>query len=183
LKLHISKMVRSFWAAAAVPALLGVAVALDIPRPAADRPLAPIDLGTAVEGLDSAWVMHTIAELVKQNAERKAELQKEKARRGALEAQVRAQNLRINALSLRANASSSCECPPPPPHLVAKATSWRQLQSQGAEGASDFVRIFKRTLTTVGGADGHRRLRVPGGGGVQQGVHQEADHSHQRGML
>jgi hypothetical protein len=167
-------MVCRLWAAAVVPGLLGIAVALDL-LPAADRPLAP----GATEGLDSVWVMHTIAELVKQNAERKAELRKEREDReverqqerqdreaerrqerelrGALEAQVQAQNLRVNALALRVDENSSCECPPP--RFVDNATSWRQLQG-GADAASDFVRIFKRTLTTAGGADGHRRLRV-----------------------
>ena len=133
-------MVCRLWAAAVVPGLLGIAVALDLP-PAADRPLAPGGPGTT-EGLDSVWVMHAIAELVKQNAERKAEMQKEREDReverqqerqdreaerqqerelqGALEAQVQAQNLRVNALaglrygSMRTQHVSSCEsCPPP----------------------------------------------------------------------
>jgi hypothetical protein len=93
--------------------------------------------------------MHTMfAELLK-------EKEKEKELRGALEAQVQAQNLRINALALRVDENSSCECPP-----LFNGTSWRQLQSEAPGAASDFVRIFKRTLTTAGGADGHRRLRV-----------------------
>ena len=115
MKLHISKMVRSFWAAAAVPALLGVAVALDIP-PAADRPLAPEGGPGIAQGLDSVWVMHTIAELTQQNAERKAELQKEREERkverqqakkiqGALESKLQALTLRVD--------QSSCECPAP----------------------------------------------------------------------
>jgi hypothetical protein len=40
------------------------------------------------------------------------------------------------------------------------STAGQRLQDVGPSAASDFVRIFKRTMTTSGGADGHRRLRV-----------------------
>jgi hypothetical protein len=99
-------MVRRLWVAAVVPGLLGIAVALDL-LPAADRPLAPEGGPGIAQGLDSVWVMHTIAELMQQNAERKAELQKEREEReverqqakkiqGALESKLQALTLRVD---------------------------------------------------------------------------------------
>ena len=155
------------WAGLAMAAVLETALAMDLPA-AADRALAQAGGGapggfrggtagptaeSAAGALDSVWVIlqEMQAEQRKEKAERKAEQRQMqgviKNQQGQIEnqqGQIEEQQGQIKNLTVTCGNS----------------TAGRRLQDAGPGAASDFVRIFKRTLTTAGGADGHRRLRV-----------------------
>jgi hypothetical protein len=152
------------WAGLAMAAVLGTALAMDLPA-AAECALTQAGGGApggfrggtpdpAAGELDNAWVMHSLAELIQENEKRKAELQREKDERKAEQRQmqrvIKSQQWQIEDQQGQIKNLT--------------ATAGRRLQiagnTMGPGAARDFVRIFKRTLTTAGGADGHRRLRV-----------------------
>jgi hypothetical protein len=86
------------WAGLAMAAVLGTALAMDLPA-AAECALTQAGGGApggfrggtpdpAAGELDNAWVMHSLAELTKENEKRKAELQREKDERKAEQRQM-----------------------------------------------------------------------------------------------